>query len=119
MRQSSYLTALGCGVMAACTVLAAHAQQDNTPPQNAQLQKQEIARGEPARWQQAITTPAEQARTLRKEIGAALAEAKQACSKGPAAERDACLKQAQATYRDDMARVPELVDAAMAQPPAH
>lgn len=119
MQQSKYLTALGCGVLFAGTVLAAPAQQDNTPPQNAQLQQQEIARGEPARWQQPISTPAEQARTLHKEIGAALAEAKQACSKGPAAERDSCLKQAQATYRDDMARVPALVDAATNKQPGN
>lgn len=98
------LPLLVCGVMMACTAFAVQAQ-DTTPPQNAALQRQEIANGDPARWQRADTTPAEQARTLRKEIGAALAEAKLACAKGPAAERTTCLQQAQDTYRHDMAKV--------------
>ena len=98
------------GVMRACAALAVHAlQTDTTPPQNAQLQRQEIAKGEPARWSQGDQTTAEQTRTLRKEIGAALAEAKQACQKGPASERSACLKDAQQTYHDDMAKVPQTV----------
>lgn len=95
------LPILACGVMMACTAFAVQAQ-DTTPPQNAALQRQEIANGDPVRWQRADTTPTEQARTLRKEIGAALAEAKLACAKGPAAERAACLKQAQDTYQHDM-----------------
>lgn len=97
------------GVMMACAVLAAHAQQDTTPPQNAQLQQQEVARGEPARWSQPDQTSAEQARTLRKEIGAALAEARQACKQAPAAEHSACLKEAQHTYQADMAKVPQRI----------
>jgi len=101
------------GVMLACAALAVQAQEvtDTTPPQNAQLQRQEIARGEPARWSQGDVTSADRARTLRKEIGAALAEAKQGCQKGPASERSACLKEAQQTYHDDMAKVPQLVAA--------
>lgn len=98
------LPLLACSAMLTCTAFAVQAQ-DTTPPQNAALQRQEIAHGEPARWQREDTTPAEQARTLRKEIGAALAEAKQACAQGAAAERPACLKQAQDTYRRDMAQV--------------
>lgn len=97
------------GVMMACAVLAAHAQQDTTPPLNAQLQQQEVAKGEPARWSQPDRGSAEQARTLRKEIGAALAEARQACKQAPAAERSACLKEAQGIYQADMARVPQLI----------
>lgn len=97
------------GVMMACAALAAHARQDTTPPNNAQLQKQEVARGEPARWSQPDRGSAEQARTLRKEIGAALAEARQACKQAPAAERGACLKEAQDIYQADMAKVPQLL----------
>jgi hypothetical protein len=98
------------GVMMACTALAVHAQEvDTTPPQNAQLQRQEIAKGEPARWSKPDQNTAEQSRTLRKEIGAALAEARQACQQGPAGERKACLKDAQQTYQDDMAKVPRVV----------
>lgn len=99
------------GVMLACAALAVQAQEasETTPPQNAQLQRQEIARGEPARWTQGDVTTAERTRTLRKEIGAALAEAKQGCKQAPASERSTCLKEAQQTYQDDMAKVPQLV----------
>ncbi|NYE61045.1 hypothetical protein FHW58_002197 [Duganella sp. 1224] len=101
------------GVMLACAALAAQAQEvtDTTPPQNAALQRQEIARGEPARWTQGDVTTADRARTLRKEIGAALAEAKQGCQKGPASERGACMQEAQRIYQQDMAKVPQLVAA--------
>jgi hypothetical protein len=96
------------GVMMACAVWAAHAQ-DTTPPNNAQLQRQEIAKGDPARWSSSDQSNAEQTRTLRKEIGAALAEARQSCKQAPASERSGCLKQAQDTYQADMAKVPQLV----------
>lgn len=101
---------LKCGavLVLSCAALAAQAQasaQDNTPAQNVRLQQQEIANGDPARWHREDITPAQKERTMRKEIGAALAEARQACAKGPAAERASCLKQAQDTYRHDMARV--------------
>jgi hypothetical protein len=104
------LKSIVTGVAMACALLVAHAQQqDTTPPQNAQLQKQEIANGTPARWSNTDQSSSEQSRTLRKEIGAALAEAKQACQKGPPAERGNCLKQAQQTYQDDMAKVAQTV----------
>lgn len=94
------------GAVLACAV--AHAQ-DTTPPQNSTLQKQEIARGDPARWSQPDTSDAARARTLRKEIGAALAEARLACNQGPASERGACLRDAQATYQHDLAHIPQLL----------
>lgn len=100
------------GVMMACAALAAHAQtptQDSTPPQNVQLQRQEIAKGDPARWHQEDATTSARMRTLRKEIGAALAEAKQACNKGPAVERGACLKEARDTYQRDLANAPRIL----------
>ncbi|MTV40902.1 hypothetical protein [Duganella radicis] len=97
------------GVMMACAAWGTAHAQDTTPPQNAQLQRQEIARGEPTRWSQPDITRAQQVHTLRKEIGAALAEARQACRQGPAAERGPCLKEAQATYQHDMANLPQLL----------
>jgi len=100
------------GVTLACAALAAQAQTpepDTTPPQNVQLQHQEIAKGDPARWYQADRTRAQHEHTLRKEIGAALVEARQACHHGPASERSACLKEAQATYQQDMAKLPQMV----------
>jgi hypothetical protein len=111
---------IACGVMMACASLFAQAQAqaqaqadpgNNTPPQNNQLQQQEIAKGDPARWYKEDATSVEQARTLRKEIGAALAEANIACKKGPAAERQACLREARATYQRDMAGVPQVLAA--------
>ncbi len=99
---------IALGVMLACAALAAQAQ-DTTPPQNVQLQQQEIAKGDPARWHQEDTTKSAQMRTLRKEIGAALAEAKLACKPMPAPERAACLKEAQATYQRDLANAPLIV----------
>ena len=108
---------LTCGAVLAlsCAAFAAQAQ-DNTPPQNIKLQQQEIANGDPARWQREDLTPAQKERTLRKEIGAALAEAKQACAKGPAAERAGCLKQAQETYHHDMANVTAVLAGNAKQP---
>jgi hypothetical protein len=103
---------IACGLMLACAALSAQAQDTQggtTPPQNAQLQKQEIAKGDPARWYKEDATGAEQSRTLRKEIGAALAEATIACKKGPASEREACLRDARATYKHDMDKVPQIL----------
>lgn len=68
--------------------------------------------GDPARWYQADSTPQAQLRTLHKEIGAALSEAKKACRQEAAADRSACLKAAQDTYRQDMANAQALRDAA-------
>jgi len=96
------------GVMMACAALAAQAQ-DTTPQQNVQLQQQEIAKGDPARWHQEDTTEAARMRTLRKEIGAALAEARLTCKKGAAAERAGCMKEAQDTYQRDLANAPQIV----------
>ena len=45
-----------------------------------------------------------QMRTLQKELGAALQEARNACKKAPAAERNACLAEARATYQRDLAQ---------------
>jgi len=99
---------IACGCALACAALLAQAQ-DNTPPQNVQLQQQELAKGDPARWYKEDATGAEQARTLRKEIGAALAESTNACKKGPADERDACIREARETYKHDMEKVPQIL----------
>lgn len=96
-------------IAAALLCAAAAAAQDTTPPRNAALQRQEIAKGDPARWSQPDQTPAQRERTLRKEIGAALAEARLACQQGPASARSACLKDAQAIYQQDLASIPQLL----------
>ena len=87
--------------------LSAHAQTQGdalVEPVAARQQAREIAQGDPARWTREDTTREARLRTLRKEMGAALQEAKNACKRAPAAERNSCLKQAQATYQSDMAQ---------------
>ena len=96
------------GVMMACAALAAQAQSKTTPPENIQLQKQEMAQGDPARWYQDDASAGAQMRTLRKEIAAAFAEANVACKKGPAGERNACMKDARSTYRQDLANAAQI-----------
>lgn len=71
--------------------------------------------GDPQRWYQEDSTPQAQLRTLRKEIAAALAEAKKSCQQEPSATRAACLKEAQASYRQDMANAEKLREAAHPQ----
>jgi hypothetical protein len=97
------------------TTLFAHAQtQANSDalvdPVAAKQQAREIAQGDPARWYREDTTRQAQLRTLQKEIGAALQEAKNACKKAPATERNACLQEARATYQRDMAQARARVD---------
>jgi hypothetical protein len=77
--------------------------QDGTDAATASRQAAEIARGDPARWYVEDADYAARLRTLRKEIGAALQEARTLCKKGPAAERPECMKQAALTYQQDMA----------------
>lgn len=71
--------------------------------------------GDPQRWYQEDSTAQAQLRTLRKEISAALAEAKKACRLEPSAARASCLKDAQDTYRQDMANAEKLREAAHPQ----
>jgi hypothetical protein len=81
------------------------AQAQTTPPEVAAKQAQEIQRGDPARWSREDRTPAQQMATLRKEINAALAEARAGCKQLPSAERSDCMQEAQATYRSDLANM--------------
>lgn len=81
-----------------------------TPPAVAQQQKKEIAHGDPGRWYSHDSTAADQLRTVRKEIAAALQEATQACKRQPAAERNACMKEARSTYQHDMVNAKAIRD---------
>ena len=71
--------------------------------------------GDPQRWYQEDSTAQAQLRTLRKEIAAALAEAKKACRHEAPTARSACLRDAQDTYRQDMANAEKLREAAHPQ----
>ena len=93
------------------TGLCGYAAAQTTPPEVAKHQQQELARGEPARWMKDDRTTQAQIATKRKEIGAALNEALAECRKMPASERGGCVKEARATYKEDMANVKQLVAA--------
>ena len=89
--------------------LSAHAQTRTdgdalVEPVAARQQAREIAQGDPPRWYREDATSQARLRTLQKEMGAALQEAKNACKRVPAAERSSCLQEAQAAYRRDMAQ---------------
>jgi hypothetical protein len=114
-QQSWRAIALGCSVatLLAAAGTSAMAQDDSTVDQAVKAkQASEIRRGDPSRWYR--DDPSRQARlhTLQKEIGAAYQEAKNACREGAAAERGACLKDARATYEQDMRNAPAQLDAA-------
>lgn len=101
---------LACGALvlafAAQAQVQAQAQVStdaNVPAATAARQAAEIARGDPARWHQEDTTAAARLRTIRKETAAALQENLGACKAVPAGARAACVQQARATYRLEMA----------------
>lgn len=70
-------------------------------PVAARQQAQEIAQGDPARWYRNDT----EQQTLRKELGAALQEAQNACRQQPSNERKACLQEARAAWQRDTAQL--------------
>ena len=70
-------------------------------PVAARQQAQEIAKGDPPRWYR--DDPEQQ--TLRKELGAALQEAQNACRKAPAAERKSCMDEARAIWQRETAQL--------------
>ncbi|MGJ7918370.1 hypothetical protein ACI48D_23240 [Massilia sp. LXY-6] len=89
------------------------AQDDSTVGKAvAAKQANEIRNGDPARWHREDLSRQARLRILQKEIGAAYQEAKNACREGAAAERSACLKEARATYEQDMKNAPSQLDAA-------
>jgi hypothetical protein len=104
-----------CAVALLSAGAAALAQTSDTtvPPAAAARQASEVASGaDPARWYQDDGSRAAQLAALKKEIGAAQAEAQRACAKRPADARAACLADAKATYQRDMAGADAQVDAA-------
>ncbi len=124
MRTLSTVLRVACACLLGTTLLA-HAQtQPQTQassdtlvdPVAARQQAREIAQGDPARWYREDATRQAQLRTLQKEMGAALQEARNACKKSPAAERNACLQEARATYQRDMAQAKSMVDGAQQTP---
>jgi hypothetical protein len=96
--------ALACALAASAALVAQERQGDSAvAPAVAQQQKQEIRQGDPSRWYQQPGTQDGRLRNLQKEIGAAWAEAKKACAEQPKDQRASCLKDARATYEQDLA----------------
>jgi len=94
---------------------AAFAQTNDAlvPPAAAAKQASEVASGsDPARWYKDDGSRAAQLAALKKEIGAAQAEAQRACARQHANTRAACLADARATYQRDMGGADAQVDAA-------
>lgn len=107
MRILSTVLRGACACLLGSTLLA-HAQNQTSSdslvePAAASKQAREIAQGDPARWYREDATSQARLRTLQKEMGAALQEAKNACKKMPAAERNGCLQEARTNYQRDMA----------------
>jgi hypothetical protein len=104
-----------CATALLTSSLAATAQSNDTsvPPAAAAKQSSEVASGaDPARWHQQDDSRAARLATLKKEIGAAQAEAQRACAKQAASARGACMAEAKATYQRDMAGAEAQVDMA-------
>ena len=103
---------------AACVIagasLPALAQNSDAlvDPATARQQAREIAAGDPPRWYREDTARQDRWRTTKKEIGAALHEAQNACRQQAPAERGACLKEARTTWERDLARARAELDAA-------
>jgi hypothetical protein len=89
---------LAVAMLAACCA----AQAQVTPPEVAAHQRQELRHGDPARWSHPDRSTSAQMATLRKEINAALAEARTACKQMDRGDRADCMKEAQANYTADL-----------------
>ena len=115
--RTKWIRLLGACLLAGASA-AGNAQSGDAvvAPAAASKQAREIAQGDPARWYREDTTAQQRMRTRQKEIGAALAEARNACRQGPAAERAACMQAAQATWKEEMQRLRNGDDASEATP---
>lgn len=103
LRTIAALTLAAAAFGASAQTTTTTSTDSNVPPATAQKQAREIAQGDPARWFREDPSAAAALRRLQKEIGAALQEAQGECRKMAASERAACMSEAQATYKRDMA----------------
>lgn len=100
-------------LLSSSTAAFAQTSDAAVPPAAAAKQASEVASGsDPVRWYKDDGSRAAQLAALKKEIGAAQAEAQRACAKQPANGRAACVADAKATYERDMAGADAQVDAA-------
>lgn len=104
--------ALACA-LAACAVATAQTMNDSAvSPAAAKQQKQEIKKGDPARWYKPDNSQQGQVRNKEKDIAAALREQQSACRKMSGKPRARCMKDARLTYEHDMSNVRGLVASA-------
>lgn len=112
MRQPHHIArigALACA-LAACAVATAQTMNDSTvAPSVAKQQKQEIKKGDPARWYKPDKTRKAQVRNKQKEIAAAYRESQAACRAEPKGQRSQCMKDARVAYEQDKSDVRALV----------
>lgn len=94
---------VGCALTLSLSAQAQQSSDQNVPPATASKQAAEIKGGDPSRWYQDDSTPAERLRTIRKETAAALQENLGNCRALPAPERSACVREARNIYRQEMA----------------
>jgi len=100
-------------LLAASMAASAQSSDTNVPPAAAAKQSGEVASGaDPARWHQQDDSRASRLATLKKEIGAAQAEAQRACVTQAANARSGCLAEAKATYQRDIAGAEAQLDSA-------
>jgi hypothetical protein len=115
MNQTGLFVRALCGsaLLAASASAFAQTSDATVPPAAAAKQASEIASGaDPARWHDDDASRASRLATLKKEIGAAHAEAQRACARQAAGDRAACMADAKATYMKEMANAETQVDAA-------
>ena len=96
----------GAALLGCLLISSAKAQESsdaNVPTATASKQAGEIARGDPSRWYREDVTPAQRLRALQKEIGAALQEAQGNCRRTASSTRASCMREARATYQQEMA----------------
>jgi hypothetical protein len=91
------------GATGAAAAAPYQSSDQNVPRSTARKQAAEIATGDPSRWTQEDRDAAARLKTLRKETAAALQESLGNCRKLAQAERAACVKEARATYQQEMA----------------
>lgn len=104
-----FITRAAVGLGALLVSLSALAQvapvssDSNVPPETARKQAAEVAQGGPVRWHTPDATVQARLRTIRKEAAAGLQENLGNCRRMAAAERSACMREARATYAEEMA----------------
>lgn len=108
-----YTALCAAALLLASAAASAQTSDATVPPAAAVKQAGEVASGaDPARWSQDDSTRASRLATLKKEIGAAQAEALSACTRQGQNAGSACVAAARARYQKDMAGAEAQVDTA-------